>query len=119
MSTSQLQQEFAYQIAALIGYAYSRGYALTFGDAFRDPRAFGEFGVKPKGSYAEAHSVHKVRLAIDLNLFVDGKYVTDKNNPAYQELGSFWKQQHELARWGGDFHKGDANHFSFEYQGYK
>jgi hypothetical protein len=117
MQLGNLQREFTINVAYLIGYAYARGYELTLGDAYRDPRVHGAFGVKE--SYGATHSVHKVRLAIDFNLFVDGKYITDGNHEAYLVIGEFWESLHDLARWGGKFEINDANHFSFEYQGYK
>lgn len=55
-------------------------------------------------------SLHYQRCAIDLNLFVDGEYISDGSHPAYRELGAFWKSLDDLCAWGGDF--GDANHFS-------
>lgn len=117
MNLGELQKKFTINVAYLIGYAYARGYELTIGDAYRDKRVHGKFGVK--SSYSAASSVHKVRLAIDLNLFVDGKYITDSSHEAFKVIGEFWESLHESARWGGRFKSGDANHFSFEYQGYK
>lgn len=115
LSLGQRQKALTLCIAQLIAYAYSKGYELTFGDAMRDPRLHGEFGVK--AGYGAAKSVHKVRLAVDLNLFVEGKYISSGEHPAYKELGSYWESLHPLARWGGRFN--DANHFSFEYMGCK
>ena len=114
MSLSNTQQQFTVSLAKLILFADSKGYDLTVGDAYRDPRVHGEFGTKR--AYGAASSVHKKRLASDLNLFVDGKYITDGEHPAYIELGEFWEAVHPLARWGGRFK--DANHFSFEFQGF-
>lgn len=62
-----------------------------------------------------AHSVHRLRLAQDLNIFKDGQYTTNPED--YRPFGEWWKQQHPLARWGGDFK--DYDHFSFEYGGVK
>ncbi len=115
MKLSVKQQQFTKCVGMLIAYAYHKGFALTFGDAFRDSRAFGEFG--DKKLYAAAKSVHKVRLAVDLNLFVNGEYIIDGENEAYIELGEFWENLHDDARWGGRFD--DANHFSFEHWGVK
>ena len=115
MSISRLQGEFTFCCAKLIIYANSKGWYLTTGDGYRDPRVFGQFGEK-KG-YGKVNSVHKKRFAHDYNLFVDGEYITDGNHPAYKELGEYWKTVHPLARWGGDFK--DANHFSFEFNGFK
>ncbi len=115
MKLSAKQQRFTECIATLIAYAVSRGYAFTLGDGYRDPRVHGAFGVK--GSYAAASSVHKLRLAQDLNLFIDGAYITDGGHPAYIELGELWESLDQMARWGGRFK--DANHFSFEHEGFE
>lgn len=115
MRLSTLQQEFTVAIAQLINYATAKGYKLTFGDAYRDPRCHGEVG--QKASYSSPKSRHKLRLAVDFNLFVLGEYVSDGGKLEYIDIGSEWERIHPLARWGGRF--GDANHFSFEYQGVK
>ena len=114
MSLSKKQQRFTECIADLIIYAYRCGYGLTFGDAYRDPRAFGDFGTKK--AYAASRSVHKLRLAVDLNLFVDGEYITGET-PEYIDLGEYWESLDEDARWGGRFD--DPNHYSFEQWGSK
>lgn len=116
------QRFFTWAVSKLIEHAYSHGYALTVGDAYRDPRVFGAFGETKKGSYSAKRSVHKVRLAIDLNLFkqYDGgkwKYLT--SSESHKPLGAFWvelgKANAAPLRWGGDF--GDGNHYSLEYDG--
>jgi len=62
-------------------------------------------------------STHTVRLAIDLNLFVDGEYITGFH-PIWHVLGRYWKKLNpDLAAWGGDFRKRDYNHFSFHHGG--
>lgn len=114
MSLSKKQQRFTQCVASLIVYAYSKGYALTFGDAYRDTRLHGDFGTK-KG-YAASRSVHKLRLAVDLNLFVDGEYITGDCDE-YQDLGNYWEMLDGDARWGGRFQ--DLNHYSFEQWGSK
>lgn len=113
MKLSDQQIAFTLNIARLIDYAYSKGYGLTFGDAYRDARVHGEFGTK--ASYSAAKSVHKVRLAVDFNLFKGGIYRTETS--AYTELGEYWESLHPLNRWGGRWQ--DGNHFSMEYQGAK
>lgn len=117
MSLRKKQSEFVKCVTALLVYGDAKGYEFTFGDAYRDPRVHGEVGVKLPKSYSHPSSVHKSRLAIDLNLFVDGAYISDGNHPAYQDLGAHWKTLHPMARWGGDFR--DANHFSFEHNGFR
>ena len=62
-----------------------------------------------------ANSLHLLRLAIDLLLFIDGVYQTD--SAAYKAMGEKWKSMHPLCRWGGDFSKPDGNHFSLTHEG--
>ncbi len=102
------QQQFTKNIGKLIDFAYSNGYTLTFGDAYRDPRIFGKFGAKK--SYSAAYSLHKKRLAIDLNLFKNGVYL--KSTYEYKLLGDYWKSLNKDNVWGGDFKNNDGNHFT-------
>lgn len=100
-----LQSEFSTLVAKLILHANDLGYKITFGDAYRDVRV----------TYGHPNSTHRKRLAIDLNLFRDGKYL-DKTDD-HRVLGEWWEKQHSLARWGGRF--SDGNHYSFEWEGIK
>lgn len=100
-------------LPALINKAIELGYEVTLGDAYRDPRLHGAVGEK-KG-YGHSKSCHKIRLAIDLNLFKDGVYLTD--GAGHIELGAWWVQQHPDARWGGDFKSKDFNHYAFTHEG--
>lgn len=113
MSLRKLQTEYARLIPRLIDKAFELGYEVTLGDAYRDPRVHGALGVRK--SYSHPKSAHKVRLALDLNLFKDGEFkeLTDD----HRQLGEWWEQQHSLARWGGRFD--DGNHYSFEWDGVK
>jgi hypothetical protein len=113
MTLGQTQRQFARLVGRLIERAYEMGYEVTLGDAYRDPRVHGEMG--EKHSYSHPSSAHKVRLAIDLNLFKDGRFLTETDD--HRPLGEWWEQQHELARWGGRFR--DGNHYSFEHNGVK
>lgn len=105
------QRVFTIMIAELIQYAYAEGFELTVGDFYREPKLHGAFGVK--NSYSAARSVHKVRLAADLNLFKDGKYLTSTEDHKF--LGEYWEAMG--GTWGGRF--GDGNHYSLPYQGAK
>jgi hypothetical protein len=96
-------------IAELILWAYDQGYEVTFGDAYRDPRVFGYVG-ESKG-YGRSRSNHKIRLAIDLNLFKEGKYL--RNTSDHEPLGKKWEEMG--GAWGGRFN--DGNHYSLEHQG--
>lgn len=98
VTLGQKQRKFTFMVHQLIQFAYEAGYELTFGDAFA------ETGHKE-------NSNHYIRLAIDLNLFKDGKYLTRTSD--HQELGAYW----ELlgGSWGGHFN--DGNHYSLEHNG--
>ena len=97
------QRRFTRMIGELIQYAYDEGYELTFGDAYRDPRV----------PYGHKKSLHKKRLAIDLNLFKDGKYLTRTSD--HEPLGLYWESIG--GTWGGRFE--DGNHYSLEHNGMK
>lgn len=107
----QKQRRLVRMIGQLIAWAYANGYELTLGDAYRDPRVHGEVGKKV--GYSAANSLHKDRLAIDLNLFKDGHYLTTTRD--HKPLGEFWESIG--GTWGGRFN--DGNHYSLEHQGRK
>ena len=113
MTLREKQSLFAFHVSRLIQYARELGYEVTLGDAYRDPRLHGSIGEK-KG-YGHSKSCHKLRLAIDLNLFKDGKFLGATED--HKELGEWWEKQHPFARWGGRFN--DGNHYSFEHEGNK
>lgn len=97
------QRLFVMLVGKLIDWAYKNGFELSFGDAYAKTGHM-------KGS------LHYDRLAIDLNLFIGGKY--QKTSEAHKPLGDYWKTLHPKCRWGGDFRpKKDGNHYSFEYRG--
>ena len=113
MTLGQKQRLFAQLVGTLIAHAYTLGYELTFGEAWRSPETARAYAVQGKGI---ANSLHTKRLAVDLNLFRDGVYLT--RSADYATLGAYWKGLHELARWGGDFSsRPDGNHFSLEHEG--
>jgi len=113
MTLGQKQRLFTHHVSLLIKYAYEQGYELSFGDAYRDPRVFGSAG--EKRGYGEEWSNHKIRLAVDFNLFKDGNYLdtTEEHRP----LGEFWESLSPLCVWGGRFN--DGNHYSMEHDGRK
>lgn len=117
MTLGDKQRLFVRLQAQFVLWAYEQGYALTDGDAYRDPRLHGELGEKL--GYGHAKSCHKLRLARDYNLFkqVNGSWVYLTRTEDYEPLGRKWESMHELCRWGGRF--GDGNHFSFTHDGMK
>lgn len=96
ISLRQKQSTFTRMVGQLINHTYSLGYELTLGDAWA-------YDGHCKGSY------HYKRLAIDLNLFKDGKYLSRTEEHA--ELGAYWKRIG--GTWGGDFKNPDGNHYSY------
>ena len=110
-SLGEKQRLFTRLVARLLLRAEFMGYDVTFGDAYRDPRVFGEPG--EQRGYGRPESNHKRRLAIDLNLFKNNEYLRDTED--HRPLGEWWELQHELCRWGGRFN--DGNHYSLEHDG--
>jgi hypothetical protein len=114
MTLGEKQRKLTRMIGQLIAWAYLNGYELTFGDAYRDPRLHGEVGVKE--GYGHSASLHKVRLAVDFNLFKDGIY--QASTEAHRPLGEFWESIG--GTWGGRFGNGaDGNHYSLAHEGMK
>lgn len=89
----QKQRRFALLVSRLIDHAYYMGYEVSLGDAYRDPRLHGAHG--DKQGYGAARSCHKLRLAIDLNLFRDGKLLADTEG--HRPLGESVQLQIEAA----------------------
>jgi len=112
-NTGEAQQLFMRLVPRLIDYCHALGYELRGGDLYRDPRVFGEIGERL--GYGHPRSGHKRKLAIDLNLFRDGVYLNKTED--HSAIGAWWKKQHELCRWGGDFE--DGNHYSIEWDNVK
>jgi hypothetical protein len=96
MTLREKQSRFAYLAALLIQFAYAKGYEITLGDAYAT-------------SGHIDYSFHYRRLAIDINLFLDGAYLTETED--YEILGMFWESLDTSCTWGGRFN--DGNHFSY------
>jgi len=92
---SNKQIKFTKMVGQLIEYAYSKKYSLTFGEAYA------------RTGHCK-DSLHYKRLAIDLNLFINGKYMTKTSD--HLPLGEFWESLG--GTWGGRFKKADGNHYS-------
>lgn len=112
MTLREKQSLFASLAAILIQEAMRRGFQITFGEAYRSPEEAARLAKLGKGI---AKSLHIVRLAIDLNLFRDGVYLS--SSESHRPLGEWWEKQHPLCRWGGRFN--DGNHYSLEHEGRK
>jgi hypothetical protein len=97
MTLREKQTEFMRMIPRLIDKAFELGFEVTGGDLYRDPRC----------PYGAENSKHKRRLAIDLNLFRNGKYLTQTED--HRELGEWWESVGGI--WGGRFF--DGNHYEW------
>lgn len=106
------QHLFLTLVSKLITWADTQGYQLTGGELYRTPE---QAALNAQHGIGITKSLHTQRLAIDLNIFINGTYQADSE--AYRPLGEFWKTLHPLARWGGDFSKPDGNHVSLEHEG--
>lgn len=138
MTLRQKQSLHLRLLAQLISYATQRGYEFTAGEYKRsDEQAeinaigaqarevlakmiagvFPTLAVKIRNNVGSGirASLHEIGLAIDLNLFRDGKFLAASED--HQPLGEYWESLHPLARWGGRFK--DGNHYSIEHEGKK
>lgn len=111
MTLSEKQQRFTVMVGKLIQWADAHGMQLTFGEAYRTPE---QAALNAKKGSGIANSLHTQRLAVDFNLFINGKYQTD--SAAYLPLGEYWETLG--GSWGGRFKsRPDGNHFSLEHNG--
>lgn len=111
---TEKQARFALMIARFIVQVNEiPGYAVTFGEAYRTKEMAAIYDRQGKGI---SNSLHTLRLAVDLNLFINGDYKTDTE--AYTDLGILWESMGGV--WGGRFEgRPDGNHFSLEHEGVK
>lgn len=107
--------------AELLKQARVLGYEVTLGEAWRSQQtASFRVMMNAKKGIGIARSLHMDRLAIDLNLFRNGKYLNKTED--YRLLGEWWEAQQRVGIqfcWGGRFKMRDGNHFSFEHEGRK
>jgi len=126
MKLRERQSVFLLNAAKLIIWAFDNGYELTGGELLRtfDQQVLYFTGnkivLKDDGNIQlesvqkkskTLQSSHLKKLAIDLNLFIDGVYQTDKE--AYKPLAEYWKSLHpdNIAGYDWDW---DANHFEMK-----
>jgi hypothetical protein len=61
------------------------------------------------------NSLHYDGLAMDIDLFKDGKYLTSTED--HRRFGEFWERLDKDCCWGGRFN--DGNHYSVTMEGRK
>jgi hypothetical protein len=110
VTLGEKQRKFTRMVADLIVFAYDLGYELTFAEAYRTPE---QAALNAKAGKGISSSLHLDRLAVDFNLFRNGKYLTKTED--HRALGEFWESIG--GTWGGRFN--DGNHYSLSHGGRK
>lgn len=103
MRLGQKQEKFARMVPRLIDKAHELGFEVRIGHVMR---------CRDCNTGSEV-SLHKEKLAIDLNLFKNGVFCASTAD--HKELGEWWESQG--GAWGGRFN--DGNHYSLEHEGRK
>ena len=106
MTLREKQSAFMWMLADLIRHADHLGYELTMGRGYASVAA-------NKADNGHPNSNHLNRLAIDLNLFKNGRFLTETDD--HEPLGIYWESIG--GTWGGRFN--DGNHYSLEHNGVK
>lgn len=100
------QTIFSHNVAHLLEYLFKEGYQTTLGEAWRTPE---QAQWDAQHGTGIINSLHCQRLAIDLNIFKDGKYLNDFKS--YEPIGIYWESLDKDNRWGGRFKRVDLDHF--------
>lgn len=116
MTLGEKQELFMELLPKLLTRAQHLGIKLRGGELYR-PKEMAEI-------YAERgigikNSLHCLKLAIDLNFFINGEFITNSDHPLIKDLGVYWTSLHELCNWGGYFRNRDGGHFSITHGGVK
>jgi hypothetical protein len=112
------QNTFLLMIAKLITKANELGYKVTAGEFGRSEEIAKIYAAQGKGI---SNSLHISRLAADINVFKNGKWLIDGAD--YEDLGKYWESLG--GTWGQRFldsrgkPKPDGNHFSLAHNGVK
>ena len=116
MELKEKQFAFASLVPLLINKAIELDYTVTLGECYRSPEEAARLAKLGKGIIG---SLHTLKLAIDVNLFRDGIYLT--TSEAHRPLGTYWETlsagKDFVTAWGG--HWGDGNHYSISHGGKK
>ncbi|KKL92148.1 hypothetical protein LCGC14_1887600 [marine sediment metagenome] len=111
MRLGEKQELFARLYAEHIVWLYLLGYRVRLGDVFAHDGHRND-------------SNHYIKLAGDINLFKDGRYLTETED--HRVSGERWESRHDLCRWGGNWDKDDhpgepgeddGNHYSLFHHG--
>ncbi|NBW52234.1 MAG: M15 family peptidase, partial [Betaproteobacteria bacterium] len=101
------QAAFLLDMCKLIQHATDQGFVVTGGELWRTPEQQKVY--VQTGRSKTLKSKHLDRLAIDLNIFRDGKLCSVYE---IEPLGDYWESLSPMNRWGGRFSKlKDGPHF--------
>ena len=100
-SLGKAQERFGYMVTLLLVYAHALGYRVRIDHAKRCNDC----------KTGHPRSLHKSKLAIDIDLVLDGELLTD--SAQYSTVGEYWESLG--GAWGGRF--GDGRHFSHPWGG--
>lgn len=119
MTLRQKQSHFARLLAQLIAWIFARGWEVTLADGgltlLRKVQTSDGRTLRAIDREHMDGSLHYSRLAQDLNLFVDGQFITDGSHDVWVQIGAHWEAMDPDCRWGGRFK--DSNHFSLAHEG--
>lgn len=99
MTLREKQSLFVFNIHLLVEFAYKHGFELTYGEVYRTAEQQKIYF--DSGRSKTMNSRHLSRLAVDFNVFVDGKLTSDPR--VIQPLGEFWMSLNTDNVWGGDW----------------
>lgn len=114
MGLNDKQAEFTYTMAQFLVWCHENGFVVFGAELFRTPE---QAAIYAKKGIGIKNSCHTKKLALDIFRMKNGKLTWAKED--YRDMGDKWESMHDLARWGGNFRRRDAVHFSFEHNGVK
>lgn len=101
MTLSEKQSVFTFNISRLIAWAFANGFTLTFGEVYRTVEQQKIYF--DTGRSKTMDSRHIQRLAVDFNIFKDGKLINDPL--IIQPIGEYWITLNTGNVWGGDWNR--------------
>ena len=109
MTLNDKQHIFSQNLAKLLLHVESLGLTCSIGEVYRTKE---QAEIYVKQGIGIKDSQHCKKLAVDIHLFSNGKYLQMKSD--YQPLADYWKSLHLENRWGGDWKRVDAVHFEMQ-----